>query len=121
MLMRLSRTNCSMPHSLMKPWPPKTCMHELVAMWPLSVMKALTMGVSSATSSPLSLRTFSSGWLCSLSSSSVQKICSARPPSAYALAVSSILRTSGCTMMGSASLSLAFTPESERIWMRSLA
>ena len=40
---------------------------------------------------------------------------------AYALAVSSILRTSGCTMIGSASLSLAFTPDSERIWMRSLA
>ncbi len=52
MLMRLSRTNCSMPHSLMKPWPPKTCMQALVAMWPLSVMKAFTIGVSSATISP---------------------------------------------------------------------
>ena len=96
-------------------------MQWLVAMWPLSVTKALTMGVSSATSSSLSLRTFSSGWLCALSSSSVQNTCSARAPSAYALAVSSILRTSGCTMMGSASLSGAFLPDRLRIWMRSLA
>ena len=53
-----------------------------VAIQALSVRKALTIGVSSATRSAQSLRTSSSSVASSLSSSSVVYIASARPPSA---------------------------------------
>ena len=46
---------------------------------------------------------------------------SARPPSANAFCVNSMLRTAGCTMIGSASFSGTFGPERERIARRSFA
>jgi hypothetical protein len=57
-------------------------MQWLVAIQPLSVRKALTMGVSSATRSAASLRSSSSSLDSSLSISSAVYIASARPPSA---------------------------------------
>ncbi len=49
------------------------------------------------------------------------KYTSARPPSANAFCVNSMLRTTGCTMIGSASFFRGFGSESERIATRSLA
>ena len=82
MLIRESRTYCSMPHSAMKPWPPYTCMQCEVAIHALSVMKALMMGVSSATSSAAAWRSASSSLASSTSSCSEVYMAIARPPSA---------------------------------------
>jgi hypothetical protein len=66
----------------MKPEPPCTCMASDVAIQPLSVMKALTMGVSSVTMSAASLRTSSSGMIQFAVDLSAMKDEKARPPSA---------------------------------------
>ena len=50
MEMRASRTICSMPHSRMKPCPPKTWMPWVVASSDTSVRNPLAIGVSSASS-----------------------------------------------------------------------
>ncbi|MNN36060.1 hypothetical protein D3C81_1499360 [compost metagenome] len=87
----------------------------------MSVRKALATGVSRATSSSARLRVAASSLYLARSSCRATKLEKARPPSLSAFMVSSMRRTSGCTMIGSAALSLATAPVGARLWMRSRA
>ncbi len=86
-----------------------------------SVRNALTIGVRNATRSSERLRCASSGFMCELSISRPVRKHSTRPPSTSAFCVSSMRRTSGWTMIGSAGLPGALGPVSERPCRRSFA
>ncbi len=119
--MRLSRTFCSMPCSAMKPWPPKICTPWLADSKPTSVMNALAIGVRKASIESAAFFCSSSWLRWTMSTCLAAKYSIARLPSAKAFMVSSMRRTSGCTMIGSAGFSGAFGPVSERICRRSRA
>ena len=87
----------------------------------MSVNIALMIGVINDTKSSAACRTAASGWRMATSCSTAVSTPSARQPSMFARMVSSIRRTSGWTMIGSAGLSGCLAPFNARPCTRSFA